>query len=147
MTNLFLSCCLFQKFENNEAIAMEGSWFLWFRAEHELGKFERAVAECWRELFQVGTCSCFQIPPCFILCSVFSSFSCFLKKLSVLMLCAPVFIFISGSLSWAPTIIEDWLGLGADGKPTAFRKNENQSVPLFSRYPYYRRGQSDFRIP
>lgn len=41
------------EFERNEFIATESSWFIWFKTEYELAKFERALLEAWRELFQI----------------------------------------------------------------------------------------------
>lgn len=41
------------EFERNEYSATESSWFIWFKTEYELAKFERALLEAWRELFQI----------------------------------------------------------------------------------------------
>lgn len=41
------------EFERSEAAVTESSWFVWFKTEYELAKFERALWEAWKELFQV----------------------------------------------------------------------------------------------
>ena len=53
-----LTCCfIFKEFERSEIADTESSWFVWFKTEYELAKFEHALLEAWRELFQV--CICF----------------------------------------------------------------------------------------
>lgn len=41
------------EFERSEVGGTESSWFISFRTEYELAKFERALLEAWKELFQV----------------------------------------------------------------------------------------------
>lgn len=41
------------EFERNEMAGTESSWFVWFKTEYELAKFERALLDAWRVLFQV----------------------------------------------------------------------------------------------
>lgn len=43
----------FKGFERNELAGTESSWFVWFKTEYELAKFERGLLEAWQELFQV----------------------------------------------------------------------------------------------
>lgn len=43
----------FKEFERSETAGTESSWFMWFKTEYELAKFERSLLEAWQELFQV----------------------------------------------------------------------------------------------
>jgi len=57
VTRLFLdndvrNYCILE-FERSELAGTESSWFIWFKTEYELAKFERALLEDWRDLFQV----------------------------------------------------------------------------------------------
>ncbi|XP_020626013.1 pleckstrin homology domain-containing family M member 2-like [Orbicella faveolata] len=40
-------------FERSELAGTESSWFVWFKTEYELAKFERGLLQAWQELFQV----------------------------------------------------------------------------------------------
>ncbi|XP_078373307.1 pleckstrin homology domain-containing family M member 2-like isoform X1 [Oculina patagonica] len=57
VTRLFLdndvrNYCILE-FERSEIAGRESSWFVWFKTEYELAKFERALLEAWQELFQI----------------------------------------------------------------------------------------------
>ena len=43
----------FKGFEHSELAGTESSWFVWFKTEYELAKFERGLLQAWQELFQV----------------------------------------------------------------------------------------------
>ena len=43
----------FKGFERDELAHTESSWFVWFKTEYELAKFERGLFQAWHELFQV----------------------------------------------------------------------------------------------
>lgn len=43
----------FKGFERSELAGTESSWFVWFKTEYELAKFERGLLQAWQELFQV----------------------------------------------------------------------------------------------
>lgn len=43
----------FKGFERDELAHTESSWFVWFKTEYELAKFERSLFQAWRQLFQV----------------------------------------------------------------------------------------------
>lgn len=44
----------FKGFERSELAGTESSWFVWFKTEYELAKFERGLLQAWQELFQVS---------------------------------------------------------------------------------------------
>ncbi len=52
----FIYCFVLKEFERSEIAGRESSWFVWFKTEYELAKFERALLEAWQELFQVCMC-------------------------------------------------------------------------------------------
>lgn len=43
----------FKGFERDELAHTESSWFVWFKTEYELAKFERGLFQAWHDLFQV----------------------------------------------------------------------------------------------
>jgi len=60
-TNLYVGLS-FKGFERSELAGTESSWFVWFKTEYELAKFERGLLQAWQELFQVCVnVSCFTL--------------------------------------------------------------------------------------
>lgn len=51
LLNLYVVLSL-KGFERSE-LGTESSWFVWFKTEYELAKFERGLLQAWQELFQV----------------------------------------------------------------------------------------------